>query len=454
MKHIFCIRREERGVALAVVLVLVVLNAMLFYKYGSIITKAHHVSFWYLFGRTFHVSGFDDWSYLFMSNGKIYFEASRHPLFATILYPFYGLNKWLMHQGEVNYAYFLMALTLVFSALYAYIFLLRICREVIGLGKWDGVLLTTLFFSFAMIMTSVVVPDHFAWSLFLLLLTLYVSGLKLKDNRRLKLWQASVLAFLTAGVTLSNVAKTYLAVWFVNGWKAFWSWKNLALTVVLPLAVLGGIYVYQKNEIIEPQQQTNKKIEQEVYAKNKELQKRNAAHHERVMAKTAKPVTDKPFLEWIDVTTPRVASVVENLFGESVQFHQDYLLHDMCDDRPMIVAYRHAYHYVVEAVVVLLFIVGVVAGLRHRFFQLLFTWFMVDMVLHLVLGFGLNEVYIMASHWIFIIPIAMAYLLLATKERYRRYLRGVYALLLTWLLVYNGGLFIEYMSQQVTTIYK
>ena len=39
-------------------------------------------------------------------------------------------------------------------------------------------------------------------------------------------------------------------------------------------------------------------------------------------------------------------------------------------------------------------------------------WFAFDMVLHLVLGFGIIEVYIMAAHWAFVIPVAAAYLLL------------------------------------------
>ena len=30
---------------------------------------------WQLFAKTFHVSGFDAWSYIFMSNGKLYFES-------------------------------------------------------------------------------------------------------------------------------------------------------------------------------------------------------------------------------------------------------------------------------------------------------------------------------------------------------------------------------------------
>ena len=34
-----------------------------------------------------------------------------------------------------------------------------------------------------------------------------------------------------------------------------------------------------------------------------------------------------------------------------------------------------------------------------------------DAFIHVILGFGLNEAYIMTGHWIFIIPISIAYLM-------------------------------------------
>jgi hypothetical protein len=47
------------------------------------------------------------------------------------------------------------------------------------LRRTDGALLATLTFSFAYVMLSSCVPDHFILSLFMLILTLYVAGRKL-----------------------------------------------------------------------------------------------------------------------------------------------------------------------------------------------------------------------------------------------------------------------------------
>ena len=69
--NIFKIKKEERIPSLIALLVFVLLNGLFFYKYSNLFLQAHHVSYWQLFAKTYHVSGFDAWSYIFMSNGKL-----------------------------------------------------------------------------------------------------------------------------------------------------------------------------------------------------------------------------------------------------------------------------------------------------------------------------------------------------------------------------------------------
>lgn len=134
------------------------------------------------------------------------------------------------------------------------------------------------------------------------------------------------------------------------------------------------------------------------------------------MRKNGKPIANGEFISWTDVTTSRSESIVENLFGESIQLHQDYLLGDVLRTRPMMVHYRYAFNYIIEGIIALLFVLGIWAGRRSRFFWLAMSYFALDMVLHVGLGFGINEVYIMSAHWIYIIPIAVAFLLEGYRE--------------------------------------
>ena len=97
-------------------------------------------------------------------------------------------------------------------------------------------------------------------------------------------------------------------------------------------------------------------------------------------------------------------SIIENLFGETIQLHQDHLLQDTLRARPLIVHYRYALNYIVEALVVLLFLGGIWFGRRARLMWLALSFWAFDMAIHVVLGFGLNEVYIMGAHWLSPLP--------------------------------------------------
>ena len=158
-----------------------------------------------------------------------------------------------------------------------------------------------------------------------------------------------------------------------------------------------------------------------------------------------RPIGNGEFLRWTDITTSRVQSVVENLFGESIQLHQKHLLEDEFRQRPMIVHYSSWLNYVVEALVVLLFIVGMWCGRHSRFFWLCLSWFGLDMLLHVGMGFGLNEVYIMSAHWIFIIPIAVGFALLHLPKRFVAPVRYGVGLLTLYLWVYNVALIVKYL---------
>ena len=450
--NIFKIKKEERIPSLIALLVFVLLNGLFFYKYSNLFLQAHHVSYWQLFAKTYHVSGFDAWSYIFMSNGKLYFEIPRHPLFAVILYPFYLINKELIAAGDTNYAMIFMAILLIVSAYYSFIFIYRVFREIIEVGKKDSLLLSAMLYSFGMVMVSMLVPDHFCWSLFLLTMTLYLAGKAMKEKKQLSAWTIGILSFLTGGVTLSNIAKTYLAAWFVNGKKVF-AWKNM-VAMILPAILLVGTAYLIYTEIREPQFHTDKKIEIKAHAKDTLQAHKDSIHHAWVLAHTGEPMKKEGFWKWTDMSTSRSDALIHNMMGESIQLHDSYLLDDMCVNRPTVVKYNYVFNYIIEGIVALLFILGIIVAVRHRFFLMALSWLALDICIHFVMGFGLNEMYIMACHWIFIIPISIAYLLKSLTPSRQTIVRGITLLLTLYLWVWNGYLVFSYMSDQITQISK
>ena len=139
--------------------------------------------------------------------------------------------------------------------------------------------------------------------------------------------------------------------------------------------------------------------------------------------------------------------MVENFFGEPLQLHQDYLLGDVRNRRPEIVHYRYAFNYVAEALLVVLFVAGVWFGRRNRLLWLALLFMGFDLLIHEGLGFGIEEVYIMSPHWLFVLTVAVAFVFKAARNsRWLRPLRLLTLGLALWMLVWNGRLYMQYLA--------
>lgn len=471
---IFKIKKEERGAALIAFLTFVLLNTLTIIKYfdkfASLSDNYHN-----LFVKTFHIAGFDPLTYSIVSNWDTEYNVYRHPLLAFFMYLPNQLNQCLMTLTGMNCAQVVVGLILVFSAFYSFIFLYRIFREVIEISRFDANMLSAFYFSFAYVMVSVMVPDHFIFSMMILLTTLYITGICMKKGRQLTIWQTVLLFIFTAGVSLNNGLKTYLAALFTNG-KKFFQPKYFLLGVILPAALIWGFARWEYKTFVWPKEmaryqlkmQKSKEDHQKIYQQYKDTASikdsaaiaiavkriiKKKAHekyvhdHKQIWNKnTGKPIAKGEFIGWTDISTSRSETIVENFFGESIMLHQDYLLGDVLRDRPVIVNYKSPVNYVVEAIIVALFILGVIVGRKSKFLWLTLMFFFFDFALHIGLGFGINEVYIMTAHYMYAIPIAIAFLAAALKSQKTIWaFRGVLLAITAYLWLSNGYLLIGYM---------
>ena len=443
--NIFKVKKEERWLAFVMLAVFVTFNAMVIASHYHVYTMEAHGGFWSVFTKNFRMSGYDCWSWITVSGGRIHFVTSRHPLYLTFLYPLYLLNDWLIQNVGYNFAVYFMAVIIVFSAFYAVLFMYRVFREVLELRRKDARILTLLLFSFGHVLIPTMVPDHFVISLMLLSLTLYVTGKKMKKGQLLTAWQSLVLTFFTAGMATSNGAKTLLAGLFTNGKKVF-TCKFISIGVVLPLLLLLGIQQSQYYLLEVPQQAVVRHIESETLKKNpQKVLEHKKQRDEWQRTHLGQPVGDGVITKLMDVSTPRIPTIVENFFGESIQLHQRSLLMDVSWERPIFVEYNWSVNYIIEAFIVLLFIVGIVFSYKQRFFKMLLAWFACDLTLHLILGFAVTEVYIMTSGWAFIIPISYGYLLKRLSMKWLKLMRVALIMLTIYLWIYNAGQTVYYL---------
>ena len=489
--RIFGLRREERLFAAVMLLMLTALNSLVIIRYFDKFTPMVKY-YWPLFIRNFQISGFDPITYSVVSDWTAGYNVYRHPLLAFYMYVPYLINQLLMKLTGVNCAIFIVAAIQIFFGFYAMIFLRRILSDIVGLSENMASLMSLFCFSFAFVMLSSMVPDHFIISMMLILLTLHLSGQWMKSGRRMSAWHTIVLFLLTAGTSLNNGLKTFMAALFVNGRRFFRPGYILA-AVILPSALLWTCSRLEYDKIVWPRDMARNEAKAKLKAKKEaeqrqkelQLQKEQKAMAQATMktasagntaatsrdtasahsdttasattkpapkkttkpktAKQGKPISNGEFMRWTDISTSRTMSAVENLFGESIQLHKDYLLKDEFRKRPMIVHYSSPVNYIIEAIILLLFATGVWCGRRSRFLWLVMSYFLLDMALHMGLGFGINEVYIMSAHWIYAIPIATAYIITTSGRRVRRAVGATVFLLTCFLLGYNITLIASYL---------
>ena len=447
--HIFKIQKEERWLALIIFALLAILNGLVIAKYNAPFTQITN-DYYKNFIRHFCISGFDPLTYWVLSDWSAAYNVYRHPLLAFYMYVPYLINMGLMKLTGYNCALYIAVIIQMFCAFYSMVFLYRIFREVIELGKWASHALTLLFFSFGYVMVSAIVPDHFVISMLLLILALYVSGRRMKNHHDFKIWQSVLYFLLTAGTSLNNGLKIFFSALFVNG-KRFFRPKHLLLAVILPAGLLWGFCHWEYRTYVWPNEMARKEAKAKKEAAKKDsIQKAKQLAKEKTKKKRGPkqgaPLTKVGFMSWTDISTSRTESVVENLMGESIQLHSDYLLGDELRHRPMIVKYRYWWNYAVEGAISLLFLAGIWYGRKSKYLWLVLSYFALDMVLHIGLGFGINEVYIMTAHWIYALPIAMGFLVKNAPIRFRKYLVGIVAAIALYLIIYNGSLIVGYFS--------
>lgn len=468
---LFKTKKEEILPALIVTFIFTIIQVFTVYTfYDSVALRLHGSGGDFL--RAMPISGFDAYAYSIITDGTMPYHPIRHPLIELFYFPLYGLNLLLINITGINCAQFIFAILLLACVFLSYIFSYRIFREIIGLPLFDSNLLSVMLFGIAYVMISMIIPDHFAFSMTLLVIALYVSGKIMKSGKQLSVVQTWALFVPTAGVTLSNGVKVVIDALFVNG-KRFFNLRYLFLAIILPSALLlaiAGIQnsiredwnkeVFNRNDQLYRQQILQQiadtaSIKDSMYIQrlfDKEVKRRMIAKYRRnhkydYLPKTKfKTLASEGFLSWIDTSTPRWESLTENFFGESIQLHKEFLLFDVANGRPVIIHYKSICNYLVEALLLLLVCAGIWCGRRSKFLWMCLAGMMFDIFIHVILGFALNEVYIMTANWAFVIPIAIGYLFATTNNRNRILLRLLVMMLSVFLWVYNGQLLLSYLS--------
>ena len=298
----------------------------------------------------------------------------------------------------------------------------------------------------------IVVPEHFPFSMFLLIMLLYVSGIKIKNNRPFSNVEMTVLYILTAGITITNGIKAFFSYLFVNGIKSL-SIKKIVLLFVVPtificmlsffqmqltkgkdLGMTTLAVAYEKNAKSKPAYVDISKVQ----LTSKELVDFERLRKERKEKESGDLLSVYKRRYFIDSSYDSFFKVLFcNFLGESFQFHRNGFL-----ENRIYGLYKNPINHVVQITLLLAALFGFYLGRNDKFLRLCLSFFLVDFTIHIALGYAFKEIYIMAPHWTFLIPLCIGYLF---KDGNRlNVIRSIVSVITIFLVSYNGFLFVRY----------
>lgn len=275
-------------------------------------------------------------------------------------------------------------------------------RRVVQLGTGRSLLLSGLLLSTFTVMTLSFTVESYPLSMALLVLSLLCLSGQLKREKRLSGWHATLWSLLLGGVTLTNFAKP-LSLLLLSKEESLWQRvRKVLLPTLLLLALVVAVgWFYQ--------------------------QRRAGAEESMLTAQ----VNDLLRFQ------TRSADIVPDFFGHPLLISNLEMreLYGETVLRPTPYACWAMKLFPWGVVLLLLAMIGV--GRRYPLAWAIPLYLAVDVAVHLVGGYGLDEAIIFGGHWVFLVPMALGWLYRVVPRQAYRYMDLALLLLSTYMCTHN-----------------
>lgn len=318
-------------------------------------------------------------------------QISGHPLLFFFYYPFViiGNGLALLTTVKVKTLFFVLLSSSMISLSSVYIF--RYVREVLETKRFVAYLLTLFFAFFSTNLVLAFTPESFTLSALFLSFNVYYNSSYIKRGISPPLISNIILAnIFLGGVTLTNMAKGVIPVLF---------FKEKKLSILKKVFILGGIFFVILLVI---------QIASYVFLDKNYIQS-IFIHRENFTDKT---LTGGAYLQMI----------FSHFFGAPIFLSEIFTYNTIRNGIPYLVEgnYRFWWQYLFMLLLLLFMIISFVRNYKEPLVQMIFLLFLVDIVIHCVILFGINEPYIYGAHWVYCVPLLLGWLYKKLSEKQAR----------------------------------
>lgn len=249
----------------------------------------------------------------------------------------------------------------------------RYLRHVIDLKKQISYLLTFLFVFFSTNIILSFTIETYTFSLFFLSFTLCYLSLKIKKNEQIPLFSSTLLALILGGITITNFAKGLIPTCFSNK-----KWKDIIKNGIYSSIIFLLILVV----MILTSSQTDT----------------NALSYYSQFSESA---GNSLYEKYIDM-----------FIGSPILLAGFFSRLNEPPFPPMIVLdfYHHWWQYCIIGLLFTLVFLSIILLYKNKFVQMLSAFISIDIIIHVILKFGINDAFIYGAHWVYLIPLFIGWL--------------------------------------------
>ncbi|HCN11209.1 MAG TPA: hypothetical protein DIS75_02535 [Chryseobacterium sp.] len=262
-------------------------------------------------------------------------------------------------------------------------------KNIIRLPKNISLLILSFFAFFTTNILLSFTPETYTYTLFFLVLFNYYAALKLKKEAIIPATALTLATISIGGLTVTNAVKVFISVLFEK--NLFQNWKkfgNAVLRVLLSVVIFVLLFLYRLD--FNYMRFLNKSGEQ----------------YDKFSKPKVTPLWDM-ISSWFFGGNMLFPSFVIRDYHNKKGFYYKALFMDV---------YTSVIPYVFVAAVLILVFWSYFKNFKNKLVQVLMISFLVDIVIHCILKFGLHTAYIYGGHFIFVVPLLIGWLFYSYKN--------------------------------------
>lgn len=313
----------------------------------------------------------------------------RHPL-ANYFFDWIRELALVFSDGKKNDIFrFVLAWCSNIAVSLSLIQIYKYLKNIIRLPKYISLLILTFFALFATTILLSFTPETYTYTLFFLVLFNYYAALKLRKEEKIPAAALTLATISVGGLTVTNAVKVFIPLFFEKGiYKSWKKWGNAVLRIIISVGVFVLLFLYRLD--FNYMQFLNKSGEQ----------------YEKFSKPKVTPLWDMIY-SWFFGGNMLFSSFIIRDYHSKEGFQYKALSMDV---------YTSLIPYLFVAVVLILVLWSYFKNFKNKLVQVLMISFLVDIIIHCILKFGLHTSYIYGGHFIFVMPLMLGWLFYGYRD--------------------------------------